>query len=225
MTPADEVDPDHDARRSGRLSWPRVVSLLVAFGWLGGTVGWFLAQDRPPGPNSVDAGFYLDMSAHHEQGVQLALMELARGADPTVLGFAQEIVIFQQYELGIMAEQLRRWDLTVADREDRAMGWMGMPVLPEDMPGLASEEEIAAFQDTEGSEADAMFLDLMAEHHRGGVHMAAYAADRAATEGVRELASRMARNQGVEINEFRQTAERLGLDVDIPPFTPPQAEP
>ena len=224
MARDDALDPDQDTPRAARLSWPRVVALVVAFGWLGGAVGWFVAQERPPGPGSVDAGFYLDMSAHHEQGVQLALMELARGSDPTVLGFAQEIVIFQQYELGIMSEQLRQWDLTVADREEQAMGWMGMPVAQEDMPGLASEEEIAAFQDTEGSAADAMFLDLMAEHHRGGVHMAAYAADRAATDGVRELASRMARNQGVEINEFRQTAERLGLDVDIAPFRLPQAE-
>jgi len=200
------------------LSWPRVVAVVAASAWLAGAVGWFVAQDRPPGPGSVDAGFYLDMSAHHEQGVQLALIELAKGEDPTVRGFAHEIVIFQQYELGRMDEQLREWGLGRGDRQDQAMGWMGMPLPLQAMPGLATPAQIAALQSADGAAADALFLELMAEHHRGAVHMAAYAADRATSPRVRDLAQRMARNQGIEINEFRQTAERLGLDVDIEPY-------
>lgn len=66
-------------------------------------------------------------------------------------------------------------------------------------------------------DADALFLELMAEHHRGGIHMADYAADNASDPGARALAARMARNQAIEVNEYARTAERLGLDVDIEP--------
>jgi uncharacterized protein (DUF305 family) len=55
----------------------------------------------------------------------------------------------------------------------------------------------------------------MAIHHAGGLHMAQYAAANADDEDVRELAERMVYNQSIEINEYAQTAERLGLDVEI----------
>jgi uncharacterized protein (DUF305 family) len=64
----------------------------------------------------------------------------------------------------------------------------------------------------------------MAAHHRGGVHMAEHAAVHADDPGVRDLASIMARNQAVEINEYRQVAEREGLPVEIDAYEPPAAE-
>lgn len=213
-----DIDAGQTQPPGGGLSWLRVVAAVAAFAWLGGAVGWFVAQDRPPGPGSVDAGFYLDMIVHHEQGVQMALIELSNGEDPVVRGFAQEIVIFQQYEIGRMDEQLREWGLSRADREAEAMAWMDAPVPHAAMPGLATDEQIDALQTAEGEAADALFLELMAEHHRGGVHMATYAAEHADSAAVRELAARMARNQAIEVNEFAQTAERLGLDADIEPY-------
>lgn len=219
LSPTDDrAERDATADPPGGLTWRRMIATVAVFAWFGGAVGWFVAQDRPPGPGSVDAGFYLDMAAHHEQGVQLALIELANGENPVVLGFAQEVVIFQQYELGLMDEQLREWGLGRADREDVAMGWMGAPVPQEAMPGLATDEQIDELQAAEGEAADALFLELLAEHHRGAVHMATYAAENADSSAVRALAQRMARNQAIEINEFAQTAERFDLDADIEPY-------
>lgn len=202
----------------GGLPWPKVLATVAAFAWFGGAVGWFVAQDRPPGPGSVDAGFYLDMTAHHEQGVRLGLIELSNGENSVVRGFAQEVVIFQQYELGLMDGQLQEWDLGRGDRDEQAMGWMDAPVPYAAMPGLATDAEISQLQAADGSTADALFLELMAEHHRGAVHMASYAAQNADSEAVRTLARRMARNQAIEINEFVETAERFDLDADIEPF-------
>ena len=45
--------------------------------------------------------------------------------------------------------------------------------------------------------------------------MATVAAREAKDAGVRRLAAKMARNQSIEVNEFAQTAERYGFDVDI----------
>ncbi len=55
----------------------------------------------------------------------------------------------------------------------------------------------------------------MAAHHIGGVAMADLAADQARRADVRRLAATMARNQAIEVNEFRALAERIGLDVEI----------
>ena len=56
----------------------------------------------------------------------------------------------------------------------------------------------------------------MAAHHIGGVAMADEGAALAGRDDVRQLATTMARNQAIEVNEFRELAERMGLDLEIP---------
>jgi uncharacterized protein (DUF305 family) len=85
------------------------------------------------------------------------------------------------------------------------------------MPGLATRDELRQLRDARGAAADALFLELMSEHHRGGVHMADYAYRNASTASVRELAQRMAYVQATEVNEFRDTAERNHIDASIEP--------
>lgn len=207
------------ASQSG-LSWPLVLALVLACAWLAGALSWYIAE-RPAAADSVDAGFCLDMIAHHEQAVEMALIELANGESPVVKGFAQEVVIFQQYEIGRMDEQLGDWDMTRQDRGKAAMAWMEMPTPADAMPGMATAKQLAALRQAKGAAADALFLDLMAEHHRGGLHMTSYAAKKADDGDVAELASVMTRNQSVEINEYAATAKRLGFDIEIEPWTEP----
>lgn len=52
------------------------------------------------------------------------------------------------------------------------------------------------------------------DHHRGGVHMAAYAAQNAADPFVRGLAARMARNQRIEVGELQAARGRVGLPAN-----------
>ena len=201
----------------------RVVALVLVALFIGGAVTYAVGQERPPGAGSVDVGFYQDMTAHHEQAVQLAQIALRNGEDPTVRIFAQEVILAQQWELGRMYETLREWGASTS-RQDTAMEWMDMPVPTDAMPGLATDEQVAALRAATGAEADALFLDLMAEHHRGGAHMSAYAARNASTARVRELAAVMERNQSLEIAEYRQVAERLGFDIQIDPYDPELSE-
>lgn len=203
---------------SSGLSWAKVVSLIAAFTLLGGAIGYFVStKEQVQGGSAVDVGFYRDMITHHDQAVEMALLEIANGEDPLVIGFAREIVIFQRYEIGRMTEALLRWGVT-GDRPETAMGWMGMPVPVSGMPGLANDTQLEALRAAQGPDADALFLDLMAEHHRGGVHMATYAMENGSDPVVVDLAAYMRRNQSIEINEYRQTAERLGYDIDIAPY-------
>ena len=88
---------------------------------------------------------------------------------------------------------------------------MGTPLAQ--MPGMATPEQLAELRDLRGAEADAAFLQLMTNHHIGGVHMAEEAAATANDERVRALAERMARNQQREIQEYQRQAEALGVTL------------
>jgi len=194
------------------VSWGRVLAVALVMAFFGGAVGYVVGSGRSPSAESVDVGFYRDMTVHHDQAVRMSLIELRNGENLTVRSFAQEIVIFQRWEMGRMYERLRGWGIT-SEPPTTAMAWMGMPVPASSMPGLATDEQMRTLQNARGAEADALFLELMAEHHRGGAHMAGYAAKHAGHADVRSLAATMERNQIMEIAEFKQTAERYGLDV------------
>jgi uncharacterized protein (DUF305 family) len=210
----DDLD-DIDDEPPGGLSWPRVVVLGAALMFLGFALAVFLQRDRHPGDGSVDVGFLRDMSSHHEQALGMAQLELVNGSDPAALSFAREILIFQSKEVGSMERLLATWGTGRGDPDREAMAWMGMGSPVDRMPGMATEEEMDALRDAQGTEADALFFELMARHHVGGIHMAEYAAAEAGTEDVRNYAAVVGRNQAIEVNEFAQTAERLGLPVEI----------
>jgi uncharacterized protein (DUF305 family) len=212
---------DDDEGYVGGLSWGRALVLAAALAFLGFAVGVFVSRDDPPSESSVDVGFYRDMVAHHEQALSLATLELANGENATVRSYAREVLTFQSYEVGVMRQTLANWDLAPEQQSDVAMAWMDMPVAIDQMPGYVSDEQMDELNQARGEAADSLFLELMAEHHRGGLHMAEYAAEHAGDEGVRQMAARMAHNQAQEINEYRSTARRLGFDITIQPSDVP----
>jgi uncharacterized protein (DUF305 family) len=201
------------------LAYPRVAAVVVAVAVVVAGLTYALTRPGTPGdPSTVDTGFVVDMRTHHQQAIRMALAEVANGENPVVVGFAREILVRQNVELGLMAAELEDWGIDASERPATAMAWMDVPVPYEEMPGLASAAQVAELEAASGTAADALFLELMAAHHRGGVHMAAYAAEQASTPDVRRLAAGMVAMQSVEIDEYRATAVREGLDVDIEPY-------
>ena len=194
-------------------TWLQLVAGVAAMLFLGGSIAYvaLTSADRPPRKGSVDVGFLYDMIAHHEQALQMANIEMANGSTPAAQVFAREILLFQAYEIGLMDRQLDRWGYQRGNPPAQAMTWMGMPVAHDDMPGMASAEEMDRLSDVAGTETDALFIALMKDHHAGGVHMAQYAAEHARDQFVRDLARRMARNQRIEIAELDAARERAGL--------------
>jgi uncharacterized protein (DUF305 family) len=202
-------------------SWPKVAVLGAALAFLGFAVGLLVTRDRPPGEDSVDVGFLQDMITHHDQALGVATLTVANGEDPTVRSLAREVITFQSYEIGTMTQMLRGWGQSREDRSDEAMAWMDMPVPVEAMPGLLTDEQLDRIGAARGTDLDRLFLDLMAEHHRGGLHMAHEAAALAHDDDVADLAARIERNQAGEIDEYRLTADSLGFDLDIEPASVP----
>ena len=183
----------------------RRVAIIVSVCLLAGVAGYLLGTraGSHPGEHSVDVGFLQDMIDHHEQAVRMSIIELSNGSHPVVRNAATDVLAAQRYEIGLMEERLREWGDEKGGPGRRVMGWMGMPVPLAAMPGLASATDLQALAQAHGPDADARFLQLMIVHHRGGIHMAEYAATHAATARVRDLAHYMATQQSLEIGELQ----------------------
>lgn len=195
----------------GPLTPFRLVVLLLAVGFLGGALGYTLRDLESRGAE-VDVGFLRDMSTHHSQAVLIARTALASDLPEEVALYAEEVVIRQQYELGLMQATLYRLGADPAG-DGTAMGWMGMSVPEDQMAGLASPEELSELESLEGEEAAELFFALMTRHHLGGLHMAQAAAEAAEDPYVRGLAERMASGQQAEVLEYRAARQRLGIGL------------
>ena len=214
MTPED--DPDEELPWWGvRISWLRLVALLAVVAFFSGAVVYAVTAPGKPSASGVDIGFLRDMRFHHLQAVQMAEIEEQYGTDPVVISYAGEIIREQSYEVGLMTATLQRYgaDPNVGTT---VMGWMG-PALPRDqMPGLATAAQLDQLRGTKGAAEDKLFFEIMAAHHAGGIHMATYAYHYAKLSYVRQLAQKIAWNQAVEINEFRQVSRERGIGATIP---------
>lgn len=192
----------------------QAIALLVALLFFGGVVGWLLgSSESDPEPTDADVGFLQDMITHHEQAIELAEEAVGKGTSPVTRSFAEEVMFFQAREIGIMQTYLDEWGYDLSVRPETAMDWMGMSVPVDQMVGLASDEEFAALHAAEGEAVDQQFIELMIQHHLGGVHMAEAAAERASDPRIVELAEVMAVNQHLEVEEYQGLQERLGFPV------------
>jgi len=212
---APEVVVD-DAPRSRWLSTGQVVILVAAVAFLVGAIAYVVGDNSGSADplNDVDVGFMQDMGYHHEQAVQMALLLLAKDdVDPGLKSFATEIVLGQRYEQGIFSSTLDRYGHS-SEAGDEVMGWMGEPMPIEDMPGLATDEQMQQLEDANGEEAEALWIALMSEHHLAGLHMADYAARHGKDETTVNLARAIVKNQRSEVLDYDRY--RRSHDLPIP---------
>ena len=195
---------------SGRV----VVALVAVLAVLVGVAGVLVYQRATtPGADSVDVGFMQDMTTHHQQAVEIASIVAETAQDPDIRAFAREILTFQSYEVGYMEALLEDWGQWPFSDDRTAMKWMDMASAPSEMPGMQTEASIQQLEDATGSQVDALFIPMMIDHHRGGVHMAEYAAEHASDPRVRDLATRIVTQQNGEIADFQRAAARLGVTL------------
>jgi uncharacterized protein (DUF305 family) len=195
------------------LSWWQnpinIVTMLVGTALIAGMIGWLIADvGAEPDANDVDVGFLQDMRDHHDQAIQMSLIYLTRpDTAPGLRTVARSILVGQGVESGRMIQLLRDLDAPEVADSDEAMAWMGMPTPRDQMPGLATEEQLEQLGAASGADADRLFVDLMGTHHQGGIHMAEFAATEAGNEEVREMAASLAGAQADEILELQGELE------------------
>lgn len=211
MTDADPVnDTDIAVDEETTLPWWQsrlnLVAIVVSVAVLMGGLGFALGErNATQHPNSVDIGYLQDMRAHHEQAVEMSLIYLAKqGTDPTFHLIAKEIAFGQAVDIGRMIQLLRQYDEAEANMSGEGMTWMGHSVPLDRMPGLAPDADLTSLITAKGADADRIFTTLMIAHHEGGIHMADFAAEHAATREVRAMARSNSKGQSGEIAEMKQ---------------------
>jgi uncharacterized protein (DUF305 family) len=161
------------------------------------------------------------MQTHHAQAVEMALIVRDRSTDPTIRALAYDIATSQQQQIGQMYAWLEDWGLPQTGTQP-PMTWMsggghagmggatstsgGTPTATTAgaMPGMATPEDLQRLASLDGTEAEALFLELMITHHQAGVTMAEAALERAGEPQVRTLAGAIVTGQQSEIDLMRQ---------------------
>jgi uncharacterized protein (DUF305 family) len=198
-----------------------IAVLVVAALVIAGATGWLLGHrsSSSVSASSVDAGFARDMSAHHDQAVQMAGYTRDHTSDQSIKLLAYDIETGQYVEIGQMQGWLDGWALSRSSTIPQ-MSWMsGHSHLEADglMPGVATQAEINKLLSLTGKPLDIYFLQLMIRHHQGGIPMAQYAAAHASQPYVRDLARKMVQNQSNEIVTMEQLLRQLGGSPLPPP--------
>ncbi|MFJ2778021.1 MULTISPECIES: DUF305 domain-containing protein [unclassified Kitasatospora] len=205
--PAEDDGAPAASRR--RLWWPAALAAALALA-LGvpalvasGTSASGSSSLTAPATDSPEAGFARDMATHHQQAVDLSFIVRDRTADEPVRTLAFDIINTQANQRGMMMGWLDQWGLS-QHSPAKPMVWMAMDhgYQAHDgslMPGMATNTQLAKLRTLSGRDAEVFYLQLMLEHHKGGVEMAQGYVDLAKNDTEKRLAQSMVVGQTSEI--------------------------
>lgn len=183
---------------------------------------------RTPGAHSADAGFARDMAVHHQQAVEMSFVVRDRTQDEAVRSLAYDIANTQANQRGMLLGWLDLWGLPKVVAGEPPMSWMGdghgggqhaghdaagAGHAAGDgalMPGMATKAELAQLGAAAGRDAEVLYLQLMTDHHKGGVAMAEGCARLCGTPVERELAQGMVDAQRSELTLMADMLEQRG---------------
>ena len=95
-------------RRRALILGALAVVVALVIGYLGGLLTPRLST---PGDDSPETGFARDMSAHHAQAVELAMLAWQKSTNADVRELAYNIATGQQAQIGIMAGWLNQFSI------------------------------------------------------------------------------------------------------------------
>ncbi|MFF2788085.1 DUF305 domain-containing protein [Streptomyces sp. NPDC058049] len=184
------------------------------------------AAPRTPGLRSPDAGFARDMAVHHQQAVEMSFVVRDRTQDEAVRTLAYDIANTQANQRGMLLGWLDLWGLPKVVAGEPPMSWMGTSgghgghaghgagagaARPGAlMPGMATKEELDQLGAASGRDAEVLFLQLMTDHHKGGVAMAEGCAQLCETPVERALAQGMVDAQRSELTLMADMLRQRG---------------
>ncbi len=159
----------------------------------------------------ADVDFMSGMIPHHAQAVIMAGWCGSHGARKDVTVLCERIVVAQRDEIAMMQQWLSDRGQRVPDatstRHRMKMNGMEHDML---MPGMLSDEEMAALDRARGPEFERLFLEGMIRHHQGAIDMVdvlfkAYGA--AQDETIFKFANDVQSDQSIEIDVMRKMLE------------------
>ena len=149
--------------------------------------------------NKADVSFATDMSAHHQQAVEMSQMLLDKSAiDARVVTLAQAIKAAQGPEI----KQMKSW---LSDWGQKLDSMSGM-----DMSGtLMSDADMNALKSSTGLAASKLFLTQMTVHHKSALVMAKTEVDSGKNAEAVTLAKNIISTQTTEITQMSEILASL----------------
>ena len=182
----------------------------------------------PPGlgrlPYSdADVEFMTGMIPHHAQAVIMAGWAPTHGARKDVAVLCERILVGQRDEIRTMQNWLRDRGLPVPDATSTRMK-MKMNGMEHDMlmPGMLTDEEMAALDRARGPEFDRLFLSGMIRHHQGAIDMvdvlfSSFGGGQ--DEKIYKFASDVFADQQIEIERMKEMLAETGSSLHEKRFT------
>ncbi|WP_405678427.1 DUF305 domain-containing protein [Streptomyces sp. NBC_01511] len=178
-----------------------------------------------PTADSAEAGFARDMAVHHQQAVEMSFLVRDSTDDEEVRRLAYDIANTQANQRGMLLGWLDMWKLPKVSTGQEPMAWMaedgghagtggtqgmeGMEGMDHGahevrdgslMPGMATKTELDTLRAVKGKKAEILYLQLMTDHHKGGVTMARGCAELCEVDTEQALAEGMVTAQQSELN-------------------------
>ncbi|MFF4795211.1 DUF305 domain-containing protein [Streptomyces sp. NPDC001276] len=142
----------------------------------------------------AEAGFARDMAVHHQQAVEMAYIVRDRTTNEDVRRLAYDIAQTQANQRGMLLGWLDLWNLPKTSPTGY-MAWMkdgghvGHQIKDGSlMPGMATNTELARLGKLQGKQAEILYLQLMYDHHKGGIDMARACAQQCTVPQEKKLA-------------------------------------
>ncbi|WP_149182033.1 DUF305 domain-containing protein [Streptomyces sp. TRM49041] len=224
-----------------RTTWLAAGAVLLALVFAGWATVTALGRDTGPtaaavpGDDSADAGFARDMSVHHQQAVEMSFIVRDRTQDEEVRRLAYDIANTQANQRGMMLGWLDMWGLTKSAPDREPMSWMagghggahgsghgsGQGGSAQQaragalMPGMATKAELEQLRTASGEQAEVLYLQLMIDHHKGGVDMAQGCVDQCRVGLEKRLAQGMVDGQESEIALMTDLLAKRGAEPRV----------
>jgi uncharacterized protein (DUF305 family) len=167
--------------------------------------------------SDADIEFITGMIPHHAQAVIMAGWAPSHGARADVAILCERILVGQRDEIEWMQNWLRDRGQPVPDATSTRMKMkmkMGGVDMEHEMlmPGMLTDEEMAALDKARGPEFDRLFLLGMIKHHQGAIDMVdvlfdAYGA--AQDDNIYKFASDVYADQSTEIDRMKEMLNRV----------------
>ncbi len=149
--------------------------------------------------NNADVTFAMEMSAHHQQAIEMAQLVLDKsGIDPKVTTLAQDIKAAQDPEI----QQMKSWLAGWGQKTDAMSGMDHSGML---MPA----SDMTALEEAAGLDASKLFLTQMTAHHTSAIEMAKTEVDKGKNADAVALAKRIIDAQTAEISKMSDILAKL----------------
>jgi uncharacterized protein (DUF305 family) len=157
-------------------------------------VAGVLVVQRRPDHNAADATYAASMLPHHELGVRMAELAVARADNVLVRRVAFKMQNYQKAELVSLRRWAKSWHATAGDH----------------IHGMLTPAQEAELATLSGPEFDRSFLSEMIRHHEGAIEMSRIELTAGRSSGARTVANSVAKIQQEQIDQMHELLTLVG---------------